>query len=44
MKKAQWVHWYNTGRLIHRLGRRLPAEAEAEYYYGLADHPAHAHT
>jgi putative transposase len=26
------VHWYNTGRLMHRLGRRPPAEAEAEYY------------
>ena len=29
---AEWVHWYNTARLMHRLGRRPPAEAEAEYY------------
>jgi putative transposase len=29
---AEWVHWYNTGRLMHRLRRRPPAEAEAEYY------------
>ena len=27
-----WVSWYNTSRLMHRLGRRPPAEAEAEYY------------
>ena len=26
------VHWYNTSRLMHRLGRRPPAEAEAQYY------------
>jgi putative transposase len=26
------VHWYNTARLMHRLGRRPPAEAEAGYY------------
>lgn len=26
-----WVHWYNTTRLMHRLGRRPPAEAEAAY-------------
>ena len=41
---SQWVHWYNTSRLMHRLGRRPPAEAEAEYYHGLAGHPAQAHT
>ena len=29
---AAWVHWFNTSRLMHRLGRRPPAEAEAEYY------------
>jgi putative transposase len=29
---ATWVHWYNTSRLMHRLGRRPPAEAEADYY------------
>ena len=29
---AAWVHWYNTTRLMHRLDRRPPAEAEADYY------------
>jgi putative transposase len=29
---SAWVHWYNTSRLMHRLGRRPPAEAEASYY------------
>jgi putative transposase len=29
---AVWVHWYNTSRLMHRLDRRPPAEAEADYY------------
>ena len=29
---ADWVHWYNTSRLMHRLGRRPPLEAEAEHY------------
>jgi transposase InsO family protein len=29
---SAWVHWYNTARLMHRLGRRPPAEVEAEYY------------
>jgi putative transposase len=29
---SQWVHWYNTSRLMHRLGRRPPAEAETEYW------------
>ena len=23
---SQWVHWYNTGRLMHRLGGRPPAK------------------
>jgi transposase InsO family protein len=26
---SQWVHWYSTERLMHRLGGRSPAEAEA---------------
>ncbi len=30
---SAWVHWYNTSRLMHRLGLRPPAEAEAEYYH-----------
>ncbi len=29
---SAWVSWYNESRLMHRLGRRPPAEAEAEYY------------
>jgi putative transposase len=29
---SAWVHWYNNQRLMHRLGRRPPAEAEAAYY------------
>jgi Integrase core domain len=42
---SAWVHWYNTSRLMHRLGRRPPAEAEAEYYdHHRAGHPDTAHT
>jgi putative transposase len=39
---SAWVHWYNTSRLMHRLGRRPPAEAEAEYYahHHRDSHPA----
>jgi transposase InsO family protein len=29
---SAWVHWYNNHRLMHRLGRRPPVEAEAEYH------------
>jgi transposase InsO family protein len=29
---SAWVHWYNTERLMHRLGRRPPAEAEDGYW------------
>jgi hypothetical protein len=29
---STWVHWYNHQRLVHRLGRVPPAEAEAAYY------------
>jgi transposase InsO family protein len=29
---SAWVAWYNRDRLMHRLGRRPPAEAEADYY------------
>jgi putative transposase len=28
---SAWVHWYNTARLMHRLGRGPPAGAEAAY-------------
>jgi hypothetical protein len=38
---SAWVHWYNANRLMHRLGRRPPAEAEAEYY---AHHQVGQHT
>jgi putative transposase len=40
---SAWAHWYNTSRLMHRLGRRPPAEAEAEFYERLhaAEHPGH---
>jgi putative transposase len=38
---SAWVHWFNTSRLMHRLGRRPPAEAEAEYY---AHHQIDQHT
>lgn len=29
---SRWVHWYNTSRLLHRLGRIPPHEAEQNYY------------
>jgi putative transposase len=29
---SAWVAWYNTERLMHRLGRRPPVEAEAGYW------------
>ena len=29
---SAWVSWYNTARLMHRLGRIPPGEAEAKYY------------
>ncbi len=40
---SAWVSWYNESRLMHRLGRRPPAEAEAEYYARLhaEKHPGH---
>ena len=34
---SAWVHWYNASRLMHRLGRRPPAEAEAGYYQQVRD-------
>lgn len=40
---SAWVHWYNTNRLMHRLGLRPPAEAEAQYYQQHAEpHPGQA--
>lgn len=41
---AAWVHWYNTSRLMHRLGRRPPVEAEAEYYAHHGDGQPVVHT
>jgi putative transposase len=42
---SEWVCWYNISRLMHRLGRRPPAEAEAEYYHAHSPgHPAQGHT
>jgi putative transposase len=41
---SAWVHWYNTSRLMHRLGRRPPAEAEADYYAHNCDGQPAAHT
>jgi putative transposase len=29
---ADYIAWYNQQRLMHRLGRVPPAEAEANYY------------
>lgn len=29
---ADWVHWYNTDRIMHRLGRIPPIEYENLYY------------
>ena len=33
---SAWVHWYNNHRLMHRLGRRPPAEAEARHHHQAA--------
>jgi putative transposase len=41
---AAWVHWYNTSRLMHRLGRRPPAEHEADYYASIRDGQPVDHT
>jgi len=41
---AAWVHWFNNERLMHRLGRRPPAEAEAEYYARIRDDQPVDHT
>ena len=38
---ADYVAWYNQQRLMHRLGRIPPAEAEARYYsHRVTDQPA----
>ena len=38
---SAWVHWHNASRLMHRLGRRPPAEAEAEYLRSPTGRTAH---
>ncbi len=40
---SAWVAWYNERTLMHRLRRRPPAEAEAEYYARLhaGNHTGH---
>jgi putative transposase len=39
---SAWVHWYNTSRLMHCLGRRPPAKAEASYRQQAAAQPGRA--
>jgi putative transposase len=41
---SAWVAWYNNDRLMHRLGRRPPAEAEADYYATTATANQATHT
>jgi putative transposase len=41
---AAWVHWYNTSRLMHRLGRIPPIEYEQAYYDRDTAQSAAAHT
>jgi putative transposase len=41
---SAWVHWYNTSRLMHRLGRGPPAEHEADYYASTRDDRSVVHT
>jgi putative transposase len=36
---ADWVGWYNQSRLMHRLGRKPPAEYEADYYAHHTEQP-----
>ena len=40
---AEWVHWYNTDRLMHRLGRIPPIEYEVVHYATNAAHSEAAH-
>jgi putative transposase len=37
---CEWVTWYNESRLMHRLGRKPPAEYEADYCANLTQQPA----
>ena len=40
---AEWVHWYNTSRLMQRLVRTPPLEFEARYYTQQAAAKTEAH-
>jgi putative transposase len=40
---ADWVHWYNNTRLMHRLGRTPPVEFEDRYYTQEAATKSEAH-
>lgn len=40
---ADWVHWYNTNRLMHRLGRTPPVEFESAYHTQQAAAKTEAH-
>ena len=40
---ADWVHWYNTDRLMHRLGRIPPIEYETIHYAANAANSEAAH-
>jgi putative transposase len=44
MITADWVHWYNTSRLMHHLGRIPPVEAEANYDATTSEGQPAAHT
>jgi putative transposase len=44
MITADWVHWYNTNRLMHHLDLRPPLEAEADYHARNRDGRPAAHT
>jgi len=35
----QWVHWFNNIRLLEPIGYNPPAEAEANYWWQLAQQP-----
>ena len=37
----EWVHWFNTQRILEPIGHIPPAEAEARYY-AQSDEPAMA--
>ncbi len=44
MITADWVHWYNTSRLMHHLGRIPPVEAETNYYADISAGRPAGHT